>query len=137
MGIANYHISSRIYFRKWSNTAFAVFCSIGKEVIIGEISAILNELNTVKSALVNFINPKGGENLSHDETEQEEISINQILSDTELSIAVLLGNNSEITSIHFLGSNNNSISICQKALSGPFLILALLSNLKLQLNLKR
>jgi vitamin B12 transporter len=45
-----YHISpSKLHFSRWSNTSFAIFYSIGKEVIIGMISILLEKVITVKS----------------------------------------------------------------------------------------
>lgn len=52
--IAKRHRDTKIvHFKRWANTSYAVFCSIGKVVSIGNVSGILKKLITVKSSLFN------------------------------------------------------------------------------------
>jgi hypothetical protein len=44
-----------IRFRQWSHKSYAVFCSIGKQIHIGFLSAIIQKINTVKSSLFQFV----------------------------------------------------------------------------------
>jgi hypothetical protein len=49
-----YHINaSKLHFSRWSNASFAIFHSIGREVIIGMVSILLENLVTVKSRALN------------------------------------------------------------------------------------
>lgn len=48
-----YHINtSKLHFSRWSNASFAIFHSIGREVMIGMVSTLLDNLVTVKSHFV-------------------------------------------------------------------------------------
>ena len=50
MNLSLRNISSyRICFRRWSNTSYAIFRSIGKVIHIGFLSKIIHGLSTVKS----------------------------------------------------------------------------------------
>ena len=52
MGISTKHIEQRfLFFKRWSNTAYAIFNSIGKVIHIGAVSTIIFELFSVKSLL--------------------------------------------------------------------------------------
>jgi hypothetical protein len=57
--ISLYTKSHAIHFTRWTNTSFAVFRSIGKQVVIGVITGLLERLNSVKSTVINYIeNPE-------------------------------------------------------------------------------
>lgn len=47
----NHIEQSALHFKRWSNTSYAVFNSIGKVVHIGKLSQIIHGLVTVKSVL--------------------------------------------------------------------------------------
>lgn len=50
-----YVTNHTIHFYRWSNTSYAVFQSIGKQVQIGVITCLLEQLNSVKSSVINYI----------------------------------------------------------------------------------
>jgi hypothetical protein len=66
----NQNRSLNLYFHRWSNKSFAVFQSIGKELIIGVISTILDNLKTVKSALKSIIKIRIDDQMSWDDNDE-------------------------------------------------------------------
>jgi len=119
-----YCTNSRLYFSRWSHTNFAIFQSLGREVVIGIITPILEHLNTVKSGLNRgFYDERSidSEEFTSEDPQEESqpiseriffewlstsFAIKAVQSISEISVVLIL---SIFRSLHF------------KALVGPFL----------------
>jgi len=66
----NQNRTLNLYFHRWSNKSFAVFQSIGKVLIIGVISTILDNLKTVKSALKSIMKIRIDDQMSWDDNDE-------------------------------------------------------------------
>ena len=84
------HIKPKVlHFRRWSNTSFAIFTSLGKVVHIGFLSTIIQRLITVKALIFHgLINIVDGIN-ENDEYDEESIKQLEI---PDISLADLLPN---------------------------------------------
>ena len=51
----NIQTRKTLYFTRWSNKSYAVFCTVGKLIYISSISRLLEGLNTVKSSIIELL----------------------------------------------------------------------------------
>ncbi len=121
MIFSNQHITRpTVRFRKWTNTPYAVFNSLKKEIHIGFVSMIIRDINTLKSMTLRpFFKAaeEGDEEESHEKSSIFHDGVQGNLLSDELTFQTVAG-----TFVEDL-SNSNSISFyLLKALLGPFFI---------------
>lgn len=113
---------SKLHFNRWSNASFAIFHSIGREVIIGMVSILLEKLVTVKSRVANgFLKFTEGDFC---EDEDLDVKFEQVIADElthEIARAYVLNNRLQRV---FLSTAKSKISYYKnsnRAHFGPFL----------------
>ncbi len=125
MNLLYYHKNfSRLYFNQWSNKSFSIFISIRKEVVIGKISSLLNDLRTVKSLVVSLIESI---NIDQDSDEEKDDAIQEsngwLHKIMDEGMFIFLFSSSRSNYFTFIGLLNKSYRIInRKALSRPFFI---------------
>lgn len=125
--INDHKVFSILYFNQWSNKSFSIFNSIGKEVVIGTISSLLNDLNTVKSSVASLIESK---NIDRDSDEEKNNAYQEsndwFINLVDEGMFILLLNSSKSNYFAFTGLLNISYRIMnRKALIRPFFILSI------------
>ena len=119
----NRHINSTIlHFNKWRNTSYAIFHSIGREVVIGVVSCILEKLVTVKASVASYLFGFIVEKILDEEESNENLA--QAIEDgllEEILNSVLLNKKFQGFIPASRKRNNIYYQFSNKACFGPFL----------------
>jgi hypothetical protein len=122
MQYINQHIkASKLHFNKWRNTSFAIFCSIGREVIIGRVSMLLENLKTVKSSIPTGLNRLISDDfLANEDLEEQFEQADELHAESFCSVLVLSNLQRSFPASENFGLTYYKHSF--QALTGPFLI---------------
>lgn len=120
----NHIKQSTLLFKRWSNTNYAVFNSIGKVVHIGELSQIIHGLVTVKSVLLHGLLKlfySINHNEEHDEDFLKQLEVCSLLESGQLSFGFIVNPSTDSSIDLSIANNFTFINIIIEAFNGPFL----------------
>ena len=122
----NHIEQSTLHFKRWSNTNYAVFNSIGKVVHIGKLSQIIHGLVTVKSVLYHgFI--KLFYSIDQHEKDAdgflEQLEVCSLLESGQLPLDFIVIPSTDSSRDLYIANNFIFINFIFEAFNGPFFLL--------------